>query len=503
MSGKWHLGFREQHLPSSRGFHKSFAFLPGCGNSFGFEPVASPDWDQRPRVAGHLPLLYVREGAKWVPEPNLTNSPDGFYSSDYFADNLIDYLEGRSSEEKDMPFFAYLPFCAPHWPIQCLPTDRAKYKGRYDQGPDVLRENRLKRLIGLGLVKADVKAHEVFSKTKEWEDLTPEERKLSARAMECYAGMVHAMDRAIGRVIDHLDKQGVLDNTVVMFMSDNGAEGAALEALPVMGPRLLEVIDKYYDNSYENLGNHDSFIWIGPRWAQASTAPNRLMKGFITEGGIRVPFLVRYPGFKAYEPGSICGSFTTCMDLVPTLLSLAGATHPNPSPSPPRHKKPYRDREVFGLRGKSWLPYLEEDGPKAGEDDSLAIHGTSDPPIGWEMHNRASIRHGNWKIVCIPEGQPTGTGKWQLYDLSVDQGETNDVAALYPDKLVELVTLWDEYVAETGTVFGPSILPSQGSRQLLPNQIGGDPIDDQKIWMTLGRGAKFRDSERGAAKTAL
>lgn len=160
----------------------------------------------------------------------------------------------------------------------------------------MLRRKRLARLVELGLVDAETVPHDVVTKLPEWDDMTPEEKRMSARAMEVYAGMVHSMDRAIGMVIEHLKSIGEYDNTVIIFHSDNGAEGAALgefygllqltiaEAAPVMGPRLLATIDKYYDNSYDNLGNHNSFIWYGPRWAQASTAPNRLMKGFITEG---------------------------------------------------------------------------------------------------------------------------------------------------------------------------------------------------------------------------
>lgn len=160
-------------------------------------------------------------------EPNVRNSPEGFYSSDFYASNLISYLTQRTDEERSKPFMAFLPFSAPHWPLQCLPSDRDRYKGSYDDGPDALRKRRLQRLIELGLVEPDVKAHPVTTSAKDWEEMTDGERRMSSRAMEVYAGMVTAMDRAIGEVYEHLASTGELENTVILFMSDNGAEGAA------------------------------------------------------------------------------------------------------------------------------------------------------------------------------------------------------------------------------------------------------------------------------------
>lgn len=222
-----------------------------------------------------------------------------------------------------------------------------------------------------------------------------------------------------------------------------------------------------------------------------------------------MPLIVRYPPFTRYKPGEICHAFTTCMDLLPTYLDLAGATHPNPAPAHAREKMPYRGREVYGMRGKSWVPHLtaaESDDGKNGA--SYAIHEETDAPTGWEMQGRASLRQGPWKIVFIPVGQPTGMGRWQLYNLDVDQGETRDVHAEHPDRLASMIKAWEAYQEETGTVFGPpigppNINPHTGRPSLLPDQVGGDPVDDQKIWMDLGAGNRFRDSPAGAVKTAL
>ena len=456
--------------------------------------VGVKTWDELPKGAGHLPLLYVKNGQPWLPEPNTSNSPIGFYQSDFFADNLIESLKSRP----DKPFFAYLPFCAPHLPIQCMEADRMRYRGQYDYGPDALRQKRLAALIEEGLIKPSVTPHEVFAKAPEWIDLNDREKKLSARAMETYAGMISAMDRAIGRVLNYLDEQNLTDSTLIMFMSDNGAEGNSLGAHPVNGPNLLSTIDKYYANSLDNLGNHNSFCWIGPLWAQASTAPNRLMKTSITEGGIRVPFIARFPGITAYKPGSICHSSATCMDLLPTFFDLAGGCHPNPGPNAGQTKALYRDRQVFGLRGKSWLSHLTNG--NGGDNDKQATHSIEDAPVGWEAHNQAGCRHGKWKLIYIPLGHPTGTGRWQLYDLEADQGETDDLADAEPEVLAEMRSRWDQYVIETGTVFRPPISTST-SILWLPDQVGGDPIDAQRIWMTLGIGKRFTDSMDGAEKT--
>jgi len=267
----------------------------------------------------------------------------------------------------------------------------------------------------------------------EWAEMTDDERAVSARAMEVYAGMVDRMDHNIGRVVDYLAETGELDDTVVIFLSDNGAEGAIVEAMPLRGPQIAAQIEQHCDNSLDNLGGPTSFIWYGPRWAQAATAPSRLHKAFTTEGGIRVVGFVTWPGFARQR--EIGTAFSTVMDIAPTVLELAGAAHPGDV---------YRGREVAPMRGRSMVPYLSG----AAE----AVHdGKTD--TGWELFGRRAIRRGDWKALYLPA--PYGPGDWQLYDLSVDPGEIHDQAGARPDKLAELVALWERYVAETGVVLGP------------------------------------------------
>ncbi|MFI8137005.1 arylsulfatase AtsA [Pseudomonas aeruginosa] len=422
MAGKWHLGLKPEQTPHARGFERSFSLLPGAANHYGFEP---PYDESTPRILKGTPALYVED------ERYLDTLPEGFYSSDAFGDKLLQYLKER---DQSRPFFAYLPFSAPHWPLQAPREIVEKYRGRYDAGPEALRQERLARLKELGLVEADVEAHPVLALTREWEALEDEERAKSARAMEVYAAMVERMDWNIGRVVDYLRRQGELDNTFVLFMSDNGAEGALLEAFPKFGPDLLGFLDRHYDNSLENIGRANSYVWYGPRWAQAATAPSRLYKAFTTQGGIRVPALVRYP--RLSRQGAISHAFATVMDVTPTLLDLAGVRHPG---------KRWRGREIAEPRGRSWLGWLSGETEAAHDENTVT---------GWELFGMRAIRQGDWKAVYLPA--PVGPATWQLYDLARDPGEIHDLADSQPGKLAELIEHWKRYVSETGVVEGAS-----------------------------------------------
>jgi arylsulfatase A-like enzyme len=206
--------------------------------------------------------------------------PRGWYSSDSYGDILLQYLKewhADSNETSKRPFFAYYPFSAPHWPLQAPQEYIQHYRGIYDDGPDALRLRRLERLKELGLVGKDVEPHPVVAtEVPEWSELSPEHRAKSARAMEVYAGMVECIDHNVGKIVDYLEDIGELDNTFVLFLSDNGAEGGAHEANPAFHGGPMAFLQKYYNNSLDNLGNYDSFIWYGPRWAQVSNVEREL-----------------------------------------------------------------------------------------------------------------------------------------------------------------------------------------------------------------------------------
>lgn len=372
-----------------------------------------------------------------------TELPDDFYSTKTFTDELLKYFEGRTAEEKEKPFFSYLAFTAPHWPLQAPREVIEKYKGIYDDGPDALRSKRLARLIELGLVPKDVEAAPMVGLLDEdWSKMSQEERSASARKMETFAAMVDVVDQHIQRVIDYLESTGELDNTFILFMSDNGAEGTLLEALPMLGgaTSLGALIDKHYDNSLANIGNKDSFTWYGANWACASMAPSRGFKTWITEGGIRCPCLVRYPPFTNSEtkPGSHTNEFTTVMDILPTILEMAGASHPHPST--------FRSREVVPVRGKPWVSHLSGKAPE--------VHDHNTAVTGWELFGLRAVRKGKWKAVYMTP--PRGNNEWELYDIDADPAEIHDKAKEEPAALAEMIQHWNVYYSETG-MFDPEV----------------------------------------------
>lgn len=433
MSGKWHLGLEKQHWPVNRGFDRSFSLLPGAANHYGWEPQLAEE-ESTPGILASTPVYYVEDDHRIA----TSDLGDDFFSTNSFADKLLEYFDNRDSEQREKPFFAYLPFSAPHWPLQAPESDRLAYRGRYDAGPDVLRQERLAKLTELGLIPSHVRPHDVItppvttSLSREWSTLSDSEKAFSSRTMETYAAMVQNMDTNIGRVLDYLRSTSELDNTVILFMSDNGAEGLLMEAYPMVRGDIFDHIAKHYDNSLPNIGNKNSYVWYGPRWASAATAPARLYKSFSSEGGIRVPLILRYPPLTNTQKGKIDHSFATVMDITPTILELAGATHPYPS---------YKSRPVVPIRGKSWVQHL------ASPSTHATIH-SADTVTGWELFDRQAIRKGQWKAVLIPE--PYGPGEWQLYDLDKDPGETDDLAGVEKAKLKELLACWDDYVREVG-----------------------------------------------------
>lgn len=366
--------------------------------------------------------------------------PRDFYSTRTFSDQMVSFLKERTDAEKEKPFFAYLAYTAPHWPLQAPQETIKKYHGKYDAGPEALRAQRLAQLKARGLVPADVEPAPMLGQMlKEWSDMSAAEQADSARRMETYAAMVDLLDAHLASVIQHLDATGELDNTFVLFMSDNGAEGKLLEALPVMaGVPLVEVVRKFYDNSLDNIGNADSFVWYGPRWAAAATAPSRGFKAWTTEGGIRCPCVVRYPPLTA-AAGAITHEFATVMDILPTVLDLAGIPHPGTS---------FRGREVVAPRGKSWVPYLK--------GEAAAVHPEGQDVTGWELFGQRAIRKGKWKAVFIPA--PLGKEEWELYNIDEDPGENHDLAEQKPEVLVQLLEEWEKYYTETG-MFDPKALP--------------------------------------------
>lgn len=439
MSGKWHLGLKPQYNPKARGFDRSFALLPGCANHYGYEPDYDDRVEEPPRFFHTAVTALHMEDADYVPD-----LPQDFYSSDYYVTKMIQYFNERSEEDKQKPFLAYLPFSAPHWPLQAPKKSMDKYTGLYADGPEALRLKRLQKLKDLGMAPPDIVPHPIVTgpnEPPEWQEMAEEVRAKSARSMEAYAGMVDRMDENIGRVLDYLRKSDEYDNTYIFFMSDNGAEGASYEARDAIRADLLGHIAKYYDNSLDNIGRYNSFVWYGGRWAQAATAPSRLYKLFSTQGGCRVPLVVKpaKTTTNANTPGNkISDAFCTVMDILPTLLDYAGLKHP----------ATYKNRPVEPVRGKSWKAFLDASAALT-QSSAWEIHG-EDHVTGFEVAGSGALRKGRYKITYVPK--PLGPQAWELFDISKDPGETRDLSRELPEVFEQMLALWAQYKEDVGVV---------------------------------------------------
>lgn len=410
MSGKWHLGTTIETDPSNRGFRYSFALLQGGHNHFGTRVSVDPAKGSTYRLNGQT----------------LDALPADFYSSDYFTDRLLDFLADSATDGR--PFFAYLAFTAPHWPLQAPAADIEKYRGRYDGGFEQLRAARLRRQIDLGLLEASVVPHEPGPNVITWSSLSEDQRAEQRRLMEVYAAMVDRLDRNVGRVVEYLVRSGRLDDTVILFLSDNGAEAIDRRTA---GPAIGRIFAAA-DNRVENLGSMTSFLSYGPGWAVAVTAPAWLYKGYATEGGTHVPAFITYPGLKRQRATS--DAFGTVTDIAPTFLELAGQTGPTDT---------FEGRKVQPVIGRSWVPYL------TGTAD--AVHRT-DEAVGFELFGSRAIRKGPWKALHQFDGE------WMLFDVAHDPGETRDLAAEQPAQLTDLIADWDRYAQRVRVV-----LPSEST----------------------------------------
>ncbi|MDH3723858.1 MAG: arylsulfatase [Desulfobacterales bacterium] len=410
MAGKWHLGEEVEHDPYNRGFQKAYALLQGGASHFDTE------WMM---CANYTPI-YRENGVR-------VHVPKGFYSTEFYTDKIIEYIDSRDANK---PFFAYLSYTAPHDPLHVPDEWLEKYKGRYDKGYEVLREERLNSLKKLEFIPKDAVPFPRLSMIPDWEDLPEEQRKIEARRMELYSAMIENVDHHMGRLFKHLKKTGDYDNTLIIFFSDNGANGNEMHQYPDTDKAWL---DRNSDNRYENMGRRFSRIAAGPAWAQVSMTPFRLFKGFTTEGGIRSPLIISGPG--VVKPGTRSDAFAHVMDISATILEVAGVDHPGTS---------YKGRKVEPLLGRSMLKVLN------GKSDIVYDNDTA---VNWELIGFRAVRKGEFKLVWLPV--PFGNDDWQLYDLSKDPAEMNDLSKELPKLRKEMISIWNRYSEEVGVVLPP------------------------------------------------
>jgi len=409
MAGKWHLGGEEGQTPDDRGFEESFALLQGGGSHYTDQKSLSP-------LEG---LDYRVNGKK------LAELPADFYSTRNYTDTLIAYMEKNKADHK--PFFMYAAYTAPHDPLQAPKEYIEKYQGKFDMGWDSLRSLRLNNLKALGIVAKDVNSF-APSGIPKWESLNAQQKKEYARDMEVYAAMVDYLDMSIGRIISYLKQEGMYDNTMILFMSDNGANGFKATNYPgnADGKYLSS-----FNNTLENRGLPNSCIDMGPGWAQASSSPFRLFKSLTSEGGIKAPLIVKMPSSGIKHEGEWNKSFIHVSDIMPTVLALAGANYPQETKGGTHLKQPI---------GKSILPLLN--------GETTALH--AEEGMGWELFERKAYIKGNWKILRL--AKPFGTGSWQLYNIEKDPGEINDLSQQFSAKRDSLISDWMQYAKENGVI---------------------------------------------------
>ena len=404
LSGKWHLGEEDSQRPQARGFDRSYGILRGMSSYFNTHPM--------PDKKGEGEELTINRDRKWrfllddvdvdVPETTMEMwaRNEGFYTTDVFTDYAIEFLEEHQSERADKPFFLYLPYTAPHWPIQVFPEDIAKYEGRYDQGWDHLREERYQKQLELGVIEAHTALGPRTEKMGPWETASEEDRQEFVREMEGYAGMVDRIDQNVGRVLEKLERMGVAENTIVIFLSDNGGCHTT----------------KNNEGPPEVLGSPLSVVTYSYIGASVSNTPFRLQKQYIHEGGIATPFLVRFP--KRIPAGLMDRQVGHIVDIMPTLLDYCGATYP----------ESFKGSTIPPLVGQSLRPVFEGKPLEQGT------------PLFWEHRGNKGVRVDDWKLVASHPGL-----EWELYNMAKDRSELDDLSSSMPGKRDELIALYTDW----------------------------------------------------------
>ncbi len=382
MSGKWHLA----GSPPVRGFDRYFGFLSGAINFF-----TGMDWQ-----AGTNLMRLDKEEYK---------VPKDFYSTNAFTDYATEFIDEALDADKDRPFFLYLAYNAPHFPLHALPEDIAKYKGKYNVGWDVIRQRRHARLKKLGIIDDTWRLSERDANVEKWNELSAREKAFLAPMMEVYAAMVDRLDQNIGRLVTHLKERDEFDNTLILFFSDNGACPYQRLRTDVLTP-----------------GPVESDIAYDARWANMCNTPLRLYKQYAHEGGSATPMIAHWPnGIQAR--GELTGYTAHLVDLMPTVINLSGAKYP----------VKYNGKNILPMEGTSLVPAFN--GAKTRD---------ADKPIFWEYSGNHAVRNGKWKLVA------ERSKGWELYDLSKDRSETQDLTAKQPKRVQQMAVQYDVWAKRTG-----------------------------------------------------
>lgn len=391
MTGKWHLTYDRNmeanadnyNWPMQRGFDKYYGMLSGGGGYF--EPTTLTNNNER--IA----------------------PPEGFYLTEEINKSTIKMMESHFTEKRDTPFFFYVAHYAPHRPLHAMTEDVEKYKGKFSKGWDHFRAQRLKEMEVNGLSNSWVLS-ERPADVPAWEGLSGKEKAMWEARMEVYAAQIDRMDQGIGQIIDLLEKENKLDNTIILFLSDNGGnkepEGKDFDA-----SEINDLGGKSFNQSYRR------------PWANMSNTPFSYYKSSNHEGGISTPLIVHWP--EKIKGASITTQQGHVVDLLPTLMEIAGATYP----------KTLNGNNIKPLQGKSLASVI------TGEEFERGA-------MYFEHQANRAIIDGKWKLIATPGKAPSYKGKWKLYDLSVDRSEANDLASEHADVVQDLEAKWEAWAKE-------------------------------------------------------
>lgn len=401
MSGKWHLGSGAGDLPNAHGFDHSLAL----------DASGADNWSEK----SYMPYY---QKAPWYEDGKPAEMPDSFYSSTLIVDRMMDYLDAGNQDE---PFFAYVAFQAIHIPVQAPPELTAGYDGVYDAGWNVLRQARWEKAKAIGLIPEDAPLAAMPDEMRAWSDLSAGDQALYAVRMQVNAAMMEAMDIEIGRLVEHLKQTGKYDNTIFVVTSDNGPE-------PSRGDddiRLTIWMKMHgYHIGLEGIGEEGSWGFIGPEWAIAAASPNNMFKFLGSEGGLRVPMIMAGPGIPE---GEKLDTRTLVMDIAPTLLQYAGVDDPDGA-----------------IMGRSLEPVI------SGATEAVYQPGDA---VGFEVSGNSAILKGPWKITR--NQKPHGDGKWRLYNIEQDPGETADLSEAEPDVFADMLAEYQAYSTRVGVLEVP------------------------------------------------
>ena len=400
IAGKWHLGEAEEHSPSARGFERSMVLLGPGANHFNRS-------DFRP---GRVKAGYRQDGQH-------IQLPETFYSSNFYTNQTLEYLKEAVAQNR--PFFSVLAFTAPHAPLQAPRAFIEKYKPVYTQGYVTTFRNRFERMRTLHMLPADFTPLDARMRKLEqaWLNLSPDQQRDAARKMSVYAAMIDYLDDQIGRVMAYLQQHKLEENTLIVFLSDNGAHGIDRTAGSTWQNWFAQ---EGIDNRYENMGSENSILFLDEYWGNVANTPLHRHKTDTTEGGIRVPAIFSYPAL--IKAGNVNATFTSVQDIYPTLMELVRLAP--------------KEGLANVQTGVSLMPILQNPAaqlPKRG--------------FGYELAGERAFIESPWKVV---QGRIIGPDRWQLFHLVDDPRESQDLAHEHPDEVTRLVQAWQEYAENNG-----------------------------------------------------